>query len=163
MKYDQKRTILGFTLTKRAWNNVLIYAVLALMFLLYYAMPSGRDALSTDTTTEVMGLIPAEVNLQQIVIDDQVLLRQQDGWRCRQPCSLSARQASGVAEAWLSLTMVESNQSPKAKVVDVYLYFGNDQTARIEVYAEPQLLIRLPQQDRVFEPVDVDIESLLGR
>lgn len=164
MKYDKKRTIFGITLTKRAWNNILIYAVLLLMFLLYYATPTAdkRTAPANDSET-IIGLIPTEMQLQQIVIDNQTLEHERNDWRCRQPCSLSKQQAENIASAWLSLRMQAVSIEPTAKVVDVFLYFANDQTARIEVFSEPQLLLRLPQQQRVFAPQNVSIESLLGR
>lgn len=163
MKYNQKRTIFGITLTKRAWNNILIYAVLLLMFLLYYASPRDNGSTPEQTNTEAMGLIPGHLDLQQIIIDDQTLEHSNNDWRCRQPCSLSKQQSENVARTWLSLRMQPTELEPAAKVVDVYLYFGGDQTATVEIYTEPRLLLRLPQQQRVFEPMDVTIESLLGR
>ena len=162
MKYEQKRTIFGITLTKRAWNNILIYAVLLLMFLLYYASPRN-DQPNVEPSSEVMGLIPGHLDLQQIVIDDLTLTHNNNDWRCQSPCALSKPQTEHVVRTWLSLRMRPSELEPSAKVVDVYLYFADDQTATIEIYSAPRLLIRLPQQQRVFEPIDVTIESLLGR
>ena len=163
MKYNQKRTIFGITLTKRAWNNILIYAVLLLMFLLYYASPREQQSGSEPQSTEVMGLIPGHLDLQQIIIDDQILEHTNNDWRCQPPCALSKSQTEHVVRTWLSLRMQPSDLEPSSKVVDVYLYFADDQTATIEIYSEPRLLLRLPQQQRVFEPLNITIESLLGR
>ena len=164
MKREQKRTFFGVTKSKRAWNNVLVYVVLLIMFLLYFVLPGNRQALTENSANvEVVGLIPAEMRLLSIHIDDQVIERQPDGWVCVPVCAISKQRAAALAETWQSLRMIPSSLQPEAKIVDVYLYFEGDQQARIELYSEPKLLIKLPQQDRVFEPVDVAVEALLGR
>ena len=77
-------------MSKRAWNNVLVYVVLLIMFLLYFVLPGNRQALTENpASVEVVGLIPAEMRLLSIHIDDQVIERQPDGWVCVPVCAIS--------------------------------------------------------------------------
>lgn len=163
MRRTDKRTILGITLSKRGWNNVLVYVVLLIMALLWFSAP-GPDRVKTPTADpEVLTLLPENSSLDSIVIDDQVVEKAANGWRCQSPCALSQQQAASMANVWLNLNIEPADIQPSEKLVDVYLNFSDNQHARVELYLKPRLLLRLPQQDKVFQPVDATIEQLLGR
>lgn len=163
MRRDDKRTVFGMTLSKRAWNNVLVYAVLLLMVLLWFSAPSSERPVKVETDDSAVMLLPDSSVLDSILIDDQVIEKSDDGWRCQAPCSLSAQQADALASSWRTLKIKAVDIQPENKLVDVYLNFADNQHARLELYLEPRLLLRLPQQDKVFEPVGVTIEQLVGR
>ncbi|MGM0526666.1 MAG: hypothetical protein ACQEQ8_10810 [Pseudomonadota bacterium] len=163
MRRDERRTVFGITLSKRAWNNVLVYAVLLLMVLLWFSAPKTERTVKVDAEDSAVMLLPNSSVLDSILIDDQTIKKTDDGWRCQAPCSLSAQQAKALASSWRNLKIKATDMQPQNKLVDVYLNFADNQHARLELYLEPRLLIRLPQQDKVFEPVGVTIEQLVGR
>ncbi|WP_126784762.1 hypothetical protein [Idiomarina seosinensis] len=163
MRREEKRTVFGITLSKRGWNNVLVYAVLLLMVLLWFSAPSSERTFKEDAGDNAVMLLPNSSVLDSILIDDQTIEKTDAGWRCAAPCSLSAQQANALASSWQNLKIKATDRQPENKLVDVYLNFADNQHARLELFLEPQLLLRLPQQDKVFEPVGVTIEQLVGR
>lgn len=175
MKKQQQRTIFGLTLSKRAWNNVLVYIVLLLMVLLWFVLPQPDQPLSLDsseqnnrpksaeTDASRIGLLPDDGSLERIVIEQQTLVKQQQSWHCQAPCSLNSATATAVAQQWLDLTMEPVSLEPSQLIAEVQLGFKGNQQARVMLYAAPELLLRLPQQNKVYRLPDVQVEQLLGR
>ncbi|MGM0481926.1 MAG: hypothetical protein ACQEQZ_08345 [Pseudomonadota bacterium] len=163
MRQKDNRTIFGVTLSKRAWNNVLVYVVLLLMFLFWFSAPDSPPAGEQSENGGAVQLMPPESGLQSIRIGDQQITLSEQGWQCQAPCSLSKQQAASLASVWLNLKITPSQQQPDQRLVDVQLGFVDNQQAVVELYTEPELLLRLPQQDKVYQPVNVTIEQLLGR
>lgn len=163
MKRKDKRTIFGITLSKRAWNNVLVYVVLLLMFLFWFSAPDSPAPGGQSKNGDTMQLMPADSGLQSIQIAEQEIRLSESGWQCSAPCALTPQQAQAVAEAWQNLEIKASSQQPTEKLLDIQLGFVGNQQALVELYTQPQLLLRLPQQDKVYQPVNVSVEQLLGR
>lgn len=162
MRQEERFRIFGLTLSKRARNNILIYAVLIISSVLWYVSPKmPKEAL--ENPGETTQLMPAEANLSVIAIDDQVLQKVEQKWVCQAPCSLSNSQAEAVAKRWLNLSIQQTEQQPSDKLTDVLLQFADGNEARVEIYMSPQLLIKLPQQNRTFMVVDTQVEELVGQ
>ncbi|MFP3701574.1 hypothetical protein SB758_39485, partial [Burkholderia sp. SIMBA_013] len=63
MKVNEKRKIFGLTMTRRAWNNVLVYVILIIMVVFWYVAPPVKEEADDSITQEaesgeVIGLIP---------------------------------------------------------------------------------------------------------
>ncbi|MDX1391733.1 MAG: hypothetical protein R3241_05100, partial [Rheinheimera sp.] len=81
-------------LSRRNWNNVLIFAVLLLMFLLY-GMPQRLQQLNAPQQR----LIPADAQLLMVALAEQRLIKAGPVWRL-QPGTAKAVDAEQLALAW---------------------------------------------------------------
>lgn len=81
-------------LSRRNWNNVLIFAVLALMFVLY-GIPQRLQQLSADEHR----LVPSDSQLLMVALGKQRLVQAGSLWRL-QPAADKAVDAAVLAMAW---------------------------------------------------------------
>lgn len=162
MKVNEKRKIFGLTLTRRAWNNVLVYVILIIMVVFWYVAPPVKEEAGKIASGEVIGLIPADSNLKEIQIDQLKLTLTDQQWQCGAPCRLSKNAAGSVASNWLALTMEPTKQPAENLITDVYFRFAGGEEARIELYAEPELMIRLPNQQQNYRIIEFTASQLLG-
>jgi septal ring-binding cell division protein DamX len=81
-------------LSRRNWNNVLIFAVLALMFVLY-GIPQRLKQLSADEHR----LVPADSQLLMVALGEQRLIQAGTVWRL-QPAANKTVDAANLAMAW---------------------------------------------------------------
>jgi len=154
-------------MTRRAWNNVLVYALLIIMVVFWYVAPpvkeeAGQGIKDEVSPGEVIGLIPDDGNLREIKIDELQLVLEEQKWLCQTPCRLSQKAAESVAENWLTLTMEPTNQIAENLITDVYFRFAGGEEARVELYADPELIIRLPNQQQNFRVKELTASQLLG-
>ena len=96
MKVNEKRKIFGLTMTRRAWNNVLVYVILIIMVVFWYVAPpvkeEAADSIGQEAESgEVIGLIPNDGNLRAIQIDQLKLALNDGQWQCQSPCRLSEK------------------------------------------------------------------------
>ncbi|MBL4857184.1 MAG: hypothetical protein JKX89_09775, partial [Idiomarina sp.] len=140
MKVNEKRKIFGLTMTRRAWNNVLVYVILIIMVVFWYVAPPVKeeadDGIAQEAEPgEVIGLIPNDGNLRTIQIDQLKLALNDRQWQCQDPCRLSEKAAASVAENWLALTMTPTEQSAENLITEIYFGFVGGEEARVELYA----------------------------
>ncbi|MDA6067591.1 hypothetical protein OH214_10645 [Idiomarina abyssalis] len=167
MKVNEKRKIFGLTMTRRAWNNVLVYALLIIMVVFWYVAPPVKEEAEKGikdeaSPGEVIGLIPDDGNLREIQIDELRLVLEEQKWQCQTPCRLSEKAAESVVENWLALTMEPTNQTAENLITDVYFRFAGGEEACVELYADPELIIRLPNQQQNFRVKEFTASQLLG-
>jgi len=167
MKVNEKRKIFGLTMTRKAWNNVLVYVILIIMVVFWYVAPpvkeEAADSIAQEAESgEVIGLIPDDGNLRSIQIDELELALADQQWQCQSPCRLSEKAAENVAANWLALTMTPTEQQAENLITDVYFGFAGGEEARIELYAEPALIIRLPNQQQNYRVIEFTASELLG-
>ncbi|RUO69449.1 hypothetical protein [Idiomarina ramblicola] len=167
MKVNEKRKIFGLTMTRRAWNNVLVYAILIIMVVFWYVAPPVKEETESGIAEEpvsgnVIGLIPDDGNLKSIQIDQLTLALKDQQWRCQAPCRLSEKAVQSVAGNWLALTMEPTNQAAENLITEVYFRFAGGEEARVELYAEPELMIRLPNQQQNYKVKEFTASQLLG-
>ncbi|MBL4741361.1 MAG: hypothetical protein COB75_00290, partial [Idiomarina sp.] len=139
MKVNEKRKIFGLTMTRRAWNNVLVYVILIIMVVFWYVAPPVKeeadDGIAQEAEPgEVIGLIPNDGNLRTIQIDQLKLALNDRQWQCQDPCRLSEKAAASVAENWLALTMTPTEQSAENLITEIYFGFVGGEEARVELY-----------------------------
>ncbi|MDV6328266.1 hypothetical protein Q5L94_09350 [Idiomarina sp. Sol25] len=167
MKVNEKRKIFGLTMTRRAWNNVLVYVILIIMVVFWYVAPPVKEEADNSIAQEaesgeVIGLIPKDGYLRTIQIDQLKLALNDGQWQCQAPCRLSEKAAASVAENWLALTMAPTEQPAENLITDVYFGFVGGEEARIELYAEPELMIRMPAQQQNYRVIEFTASQLLG-
>ena len=81
-------------LSRRNWNNVLIFAVLTLMFVLY-GIPQRLQQLSADEHR----LVPADSQLLMVALGERRLIQAGTVWRL-QPAADKTVDAAKLAMAW---------------------------------------------------------------
>lgn len=167
MKVNEKRKIFGLTMTRKAWNNVLVYVILIIMVVFWYVAPPVKEEADDSIVQEaesgeVIGLIPNDGNLRAMQIDQLKLALNDGQWQCQAPCRLSEKAAASVVENWLALTMTPTEQPAENLITEVYFGFVGGEEARIELYAEPELMIRLPNQQQNYRVIEFTASQLLG-
>lgn len=141
------RTVLGFTLSKRGWNNVLIYVVLILMFVFYFL---GHDS----------GKIASESRWQPFVertlvaiTDHRVsLVRVANSWEQRSGGPLSASAQERWLHAWQGLALEPSEQLLAGREYQVEITFADEaESWRVGVFFyNGEAFVALPGADQVF-------------
>ena len=142
-KNAQQRTLFGLTLSKRGWNNVLIYVVLALMFLFYF--------LGQDNSTEESFRPFAVYSIVELRDRQHDLVRVGNQWELREGQLTSAQQSRWI-DAWQNLTLkpYEGLLEGEEYAVEVSVA---DQTGRLNIavfFRPDQVLVALPGYDQVF-------------
>ena len=99
-------------LSRRNWNNVLIFAVLVLMFVLY-GIPQRLQQLSADEHR----LVPEDSQLLMVALGELRLIQAGSVWRL-QPAADKAVDAAKLAMAWQHtiLTPVDVEHDSKSHV-----------------------------------------------
>lgn len=101
-------------LSRRRWNNILIFVVLILMYSLY-----DWSGTKLDQTTQPMPLVPEQAQLLSVSVANQRLVRVAGQWQL-QPGGVSAN-AQQMASAWqfsilpLASAQVQPNWVPVAQ------------------------------------------------
>lgn len=164
MKVNEKRKLFGVTMRKRSWNNVLVYVILIIMFVFWYVAPPMQTSDETITEpTNQIGLVPDNGSLLAINMPDVTIKLQNENWQCINECRLSKQQVNTLVNNWLSIKMSPTDEQATDKVTDVQLSFNDGNSARVELYASPYLIIRLPNQQQNFRVENLHVSQLLGR
>ncbi|MCC5879512.1 MAG: hypothetical protein JJU03_06440 [Idiomarina sp.] len=157
---SDKRTILGITLSKRGWNNVVIYVVLALMFVFYFLGNDSRRMASDESFRPFA--VYSIVELRDPQYD---LIRVGNQWELRQG-QLSKDQQDQWLDAWQNLTLkpYEGLLAGEEYAVEVSVADQNG-TLQIAVFTQPdKVLVALPGYDQVFIAIhDAATELRPGR
>lgn len=142
-KYNQQRTILGVTLTKRGWTNVLIYVVLIMMFVFYFV---GQDNNSDESFHPF-----AVYNIVELRDRQHELIRVGNQWELRRGQLTSAEQARWL-DAWQGLLLRPYDGLLEGEEYGVEISVADQNgSLRIAVFFQPeQVLVALPGYDQVF-------------
>ncbi|RUO81140.1 hypothetical protein CWI84_03245 [Idiomarina tyrosinivorans] len=163
VKIDEKRRFFGITLSQRAWNNILVYAILLLMVVFYVIAPGNVQKVSQQAEQlEPMQLMPSDVRLQQIRIADRVYLNSPQGWVCQAPCSVSQQAAQNLAQHWLNLSITKT-EKVGARITDVELRFAEQAPVKVTLFQAEHPVIWLPRQQQAYTILSADISQLLGQ
>lgn len=141
-----QRTVLGITLTKQGWNNVVVYTVLTAMFLLYFS------SLDTDRPGGKETIRPfADATIVELSDSSNQLLRVGNRWQLQRG-DLNAEQQQRWLDAWQNLQLepydgllngreyrVEVTLADAKQPVEVAVFFTGEST-----------LVGLPGYDQVF-------------
>lgn len=141
-----KRTIFGLTLSKRGWNNVIIYVVLIFMFAFYFlGHESGRIA------SEESFKPFAVYNIVELRDRTHDLVRVGNQWELREGQLTSAEQSRWL-DAWQSLTLREYKGLLEGDEYQVEISVADqDGTLLVAVFIQDEkTLVALPGYDQVF-------------
>ncbi|MCL5048997.1 MAG: hypothetical protein M1473_00405 [Firmicutes bacterium] len=141
---EQKRTILGVTLTKRGWNNVVIYAVLIMMFTFYFM---GSDEGSEESFRPF-----AVYNIVELRDRTHDLVRVGNQWEMREG-QLTSSEQSRWLDAWQNLTLKPYGGllAGDEYAVEVSVADQNGSMRIVVFYQPDKVLVALPGYDQVFK------------
>jgi len=141
------RTVLGFTLSKKGWNNVLIYLVLILMFVFYFMQHDSGKIASQG------GWQPFSERTLVAISDHQLaLIRVGNEWQVQRGEPLAVDAQNRWLSAWRHVSLKPTEQLLQGREYQVELTFADDpKTVRIGVFFyNDQALLALPGADTVF-------------
>lgn len=149
------RTLLGITLSKRGWNNVIIYVVLILMFAFYFM--GHRDDPAAERHLQPF----ADQVLVGLSDNQNELIRVGNHWQLQRG-ELSEEEQEQWLRAWQNVELsvhegllqgreygVEITLMNVAAPVNVAVFFDAD-----------QVLLALPGYDHVFEVISPEADAL---
>lgn len=141
------RTVLGFTLSKRGWNNVLIYLVLILMFIFYFL---GHDSGKIASGTRWQPF--AEKTLVAISDYKVSLMRVGNNWQQQAGTPMSESAQTKWLNAWQELSLEPTEQLLAGREYQVELTFADQpQSWRVGLFIHNgKALVALPGADQVF-------------
>lgn len=144
------RTVLGFTLSKRGWNNVLIYVVLILMFVFYFL---GHDSGKIASASRWQPF--AERTLVAISDHKVSLVRVANNWEQRAGNTLAANAQARWLQAWQELSLEPSEQLLAGREYQVELTFADEaESWKVGVFFyNGEAFVALPGADQVFRVV----------
>ena len=143
---SDKRTILGLTLSKRGWNNVVIYVVLILMFVFYFL---GQD--NTRMTADDSFRPFAVYNIVELRDGHNDLVRVGNQWELREG-QLTSSEQNRWLESWQNLTLKPYNGLLEGDEYSVEVSVADQNgTLSIAVFLQvDKVLVALPGYDQVF-------------
>lgn len=143
---SDQRSIFGITLSKRGWNNVIIYVVLAFMFIFYFL---GQD--SSRTASDESFRPFAVFNIVELRDQQHDLVRVGNQWELRGGQLTSAEQSNWL-DAWQSLTLKPYDGLLEGEEYAVEVSVADQSgVLKIAVFFQPnQVLVALPGYDTVF-------------
>lgn len=143
-------------LSRRNWNNVLIFVVLLLMFSLYDWRGAGRELVTTS-------LLPEQSQLLSIAVGDIRLVQAAGQWQF-QPRYTGGASAQQMLNAWLytplqpAVGAAKPTQAPVAQASvqlagefapTIWLLYPAQQDYLLQQVGQPQLYLLPAQQARL--------------
>ncbi len=154
---SDQRTLLGFTLSKRGWNNVLIYIVLLLMFAFYFLGHENRN---------ISGSESAQPFLNTVVVDiadpNYRFTRVGNQWQQQRGNPIAEQAFTAWLDTWQRITIAPTNTMLQGEEYWVELTFANE-PAPVMVgvfFYQNEALLALPGADQVFRVVDASPSQL---
>ena len=146
-------------LSRRAWNNVLIFSVLIMIVLF-----NSTNNFLTDgapSVPEQIPLLPPDSVVMTIDFGATEIERVGRGWRTKPSVNLSEAQLSSVVEAW-TLAEVELQESGVGGVpMIVVVWLAGEANGRVfELYGAQQQLV-LRHQKQFFRVVNYPASQLI--
>lgn len=155
MRHKQKqtsddRTVLGITLSKRGWNNVLIYVVLIFMFVFYFLGNDSGKVASKRTWQ------PFQERFIVALADAQVsLVRVGNRWEQRQSngVELTVEQQQQWLQAWQNISLEVSDGLLQGREYQVEITFADEAESWVVgvFFSQGRTLVALPEFDYVFQ------------
>ncbi|RUO66215.1 hypothetical protein SAMN06297229_0294 [Pseudidiomarina planktonica] len=181
---NEKQGILGINLTRRGWNNVLIYVILAIALLFWKVFPVHEDADTTNAPTAVADESEVKNEAESVLESDAAAnatalfpdvaivelatpvlrLEQSDqGWLYNDQVVADQAGAEHLIERWQTLQVSVTEQQPQgvAKEIMVRLADGRPLIV-LALYEQPVPIIQLPGDDTRYRAHQITYSQLTG-
>ncbi|MBT1065783.1 hypothetical protein KJY73_19580 [Bowmanella sp. Y26] len=114
-------------LSRRGWNNVLIFATLLLILLFNQ---SGKF-LSDPTSTDTMHLLPADIPVMKIEFGSHLLERVGQGWRLRRSENADEPSLTAIVQNWQAAEPISLGEGSLATGVVVVVWLAGEEQGRV--------------------------------
>lgn len=178
-KGNQKKGRFGINLSRRGWNNVLIYGILLLVILFWRAFPEGPQALrdnlasseQPDTTPviaadaelgEVVALFPT-VDIVEIGTPDFQLQYSEDGWWMGPTVARDQAAMTHFVARWQGLQVRPTEQAPRGEATEIRIRLSDGRPViYLALYTRPELLLRVGDDPQVYRVENMTYKQLVG-
>lgn len=184
---NEKRGFLGIKMTRRGWNNVLIYVVIGIIIVFWKMFPAQPDATqdlqsggadpspsetvvtatdadvpSADDESQRMQLFP-EVGIVELAVADLQLQLTQQGWTVNETLADDQRAAQHLVERWQQLEVSVSERTPKGTATEVVVRLEDGRPLlSFMLYQQPQLLLHVQGDENVYRIHQQSFAQLTG-
>lgn len=175
---NEKQGVLGIKLTRRGWNNVLIYAILAIALLFWKVFPVHEDINTESSTTtnvvagesvadqstagDTMALFP---NVAIVELATPVLrLEQSDqGWLYDDQLIADQAGARHLIERWQTLQVSVTDIQPQGTAQEIMVRLADGRPLLVlALYEQPVPIIQLPDDETHYRVHQVTYRQLTG-
>ena len=124
-------------LSRKAWNNVIIFAMLLMIFLFN---ASNNFLTGSDNDQQSRGLLPEHSVLMTLQSNGRELQRIGTGWRVIPPAEIEQQKLQAVVTSWQTSIMTSiQNPNPKAEPIVVVAWLaGQDKGLVFQLYQQQQ-------------------------
>lgn len=154
-------------LSKKAWNNVLIFAVLAMIFIFNF---SHKKMLHNENSSPKQAtLLPSQSMILTMQGPDYTVERIGRSWRSRPDIGLAPEQLGQMMEAWLSQPLatleLPEGQLPVSQFSQEYQFWlaGVDEPVSLILYQLETGLVISNWQSQLLQLDELNIHKLLPR
>ncbi|RUO26797.1 hypothetical protein CWE09_08925 [Aliidiomarina minuta] len=154
-KNSDTRTLLGMTLSKKGWNNVVIYIVLILMFAFYFM--GHRDDQSAESHLQPF----ADQVLVGLSDNERELIRVGNRWQLQRG-ELSQEEQAKWLSAWqnIELRVHEGLLQGQEYGIEIILLDVNEPVNVAVFFTADKTLVALPGYDHVFKVMNPEPDAL---
>lgn len=154
-------------LSKKAWNNVLIFAVLGMIFIFNYS--HKRLTHENLSTPKQATLLPSEAMILTMQGPDYTIERIGRSWRSRPDIGLPPEQLDKMMHAWLSEPLkaleLPDGQLPVSQYSQVYQFWlaGVTEPVSLTLYQLDSGLVISNWQSQLLQLDELNIPKLLPK
>lgn len=174
---NEKQGILGIKLTRRGWNNVLIYAILAIALLFWKVFPvhedinpdssttnvvTGESAGEQNTADDTMALFPT-VAIVELATPVLRLEQSDQGWLYDDQLIADQAGAEHLIERWQTLQVSVTDIQPQGTAQEIMVRLADGRPLLVlALYEQPVPIIQLPDDETHYRVHQVTYRQLTG-
>ncbi len=144
-------------LSKRAWNNVIIFAML--IMILMFNMTNNILTGSVDSETEI-ALLPEGAVLMTLEFGPEKIERIGKGWRSTQ-LQLSELELEQIVQYWQNARMIVSNPFDTQNALIAVAWLAGEDKGRVYQFVESAEGLNLFVDGQYFKLVNLSLEQLI--
>ncbi|WP_343858752.1 hypothetical protein [Aliiglaciecola litoralis] len=147
-------------MSRKAWNNVLIFSVLIMILLFNTTNNILTGSLDEDAPVP---LLPDGAILMTLQMPDLTLERIGQGWRTSKPSALSESQLQALTQRWQTSQMVKYQEgTPKDMPLVVIAWLAGENSGRVyQLYGAGEHTLVLYEQ-QLFKISNVAVEQFIA-
>ncbi|MEX1222457.1 MAG: hypothetical protein WEA82_10140 [Idiomarina sp.] len=173
---NEKHGILGINLTRRGWNNVLIYVILAIALLFWKVFPVHEDintssaptgvtdenVVESDATGNITALFP-DVDIVELATPVLRLEQSDQGWLSDDQVVADQAGAEHLIERWQTLQVSVTEQQPQGVAQEIMVRLADGRPLIVlALYERPVPIIQLPDDETHYRVHQITYSQLTG-
>lgn len=148
-------------LSKKGWNNVLIFGVLLIIFIFNF-----RQQLNFSNSAPQRPVISPELTIVEIQTPDYVMTRTGREWKREPSINLSKENLQSIVNNWqtLPLTVLNLQSLPSSSFILSFFVIEQDQPITVQLHQQPngQYILQVNEDTFLALPVE-QLTAFIGR